>query len=58
MTKEEFEKGYCDRSEITLEEYRECCVTLSCNCEDDSCEGWASIPNKEIYIRNHKRKHM
>lgn len=57
MTKEEFEKGYCNRSEITVEEYHKHFVTLPCNCGDESCNGWASITKNELVIQNHKRKY-
>lgn len=55
MTKEEFEKGYCERSGITLEEYHETQVTLPCSCGYEDCEGWAVISNDPRLIGWHKR---
>jgi hypothetical protein len=54
MTKVEFEKGYCERSGISLEEYEEDNVTLSCNCGHESCEGWAAVSNRPLSIKAHK----
>lgn len=55
MTKEEFEKVYCERSGITLEEYHETQVTLPCCCGYDDCLGWAVISNDPRLIEWHKR---
>jgi hypothetical protein len=53
MTKEEFEQGYIDRSGITKQEYDEINVTMSCDCGDESCSGWAAISNNELSINAH-----
>lgn len=55
LTKEEFEKGYCERSGITTEEYKNDfnLVTLPCNCIDEDCPKWAAVTNGPRYIRIH-----
>lgn len=58
MTKEDFENGYCERSEITLEEYQNYYVTLPCNCGHETCDGWASVKNKPLSIKAHKDLYM
>lgn len=57
MTKEEFEKWYCYRSGITVEEYHNDLnlITLPCNCDYEDCEGWAAITNEPRYIDIHNR---
>jgi hypothetical protein len=55
MTKEEFENGYCERSEITKEFYNEHFVTLPCDCDYKGCEGWACINNDPLSIEAHTR---
>jgi len=54
MTKEEFIGGYCQRSEISLEEFNRFFVALPCACGDSLCNGWASICNNELSIKTHK----
>ncbi|MED3562322.1 hypothetical protein [Bacillus xiapuensis] len=56
MTKEEFEKRYCEQSGITTEEYYNDCnlITLPCNCDYEGCEGWAAIDNTPRAIKTHK----
>ena len=56
-TKEEFEKGYCERSGLTIEEYHRNHVTLPCACDFDGCEGWARIINYPDIIADHKLFH-
>jgi hypothetical protein len=60
MTKEEFEKGYCERSEITIDEYHDDynLITLPCNCGNATCEGWAAVDNRELAIKAHKDLYM
>ncbi len=44
ITKAEFIRQYCKRSDIreeTLAQYR---AVLRCYCGDPSCEGWACVP--------------
>lgn len=53
MTLTEFEKGYCERSHITQEEYREHFVTLPCKCDDPDCPGWACVTNNPAMIQAH-----
>jgi len=43
MTKNEFENGYCERLNISLEQYRKYQVSLPCVCGEDGCRGWAAI---------------
>ena len=53
MTKEEFEQGYCDRSNITREQYKEWFTTLQCACDYELCKGWAAVPNEPDIIKAH-----
>ena len=60
-SKEEFEKRYCERSEISIEDYHEYEVTLPCDCGEDGCEGWAAVSDNPISIKAHKdlyQRHM
>ena len=44
MTCEQFIKGYCERSGITLEQMREFgMVAIACVCGEPDCKGWAMI---------------
>lgn len=58
MDKEEFEKEYCEMSHITLEEYNKTQVTLSCNCSNNGCKGWAAVSNNPLSIKAHKDLYM
>lgn len=55
MTKETFEQGYCERSDISIEFYNDHFVTLPCNCEEEGCDGWACISNNPLSIKAHNR---
>lgn len=55
MSKEEFEKKYCEDSDITLQEYKENFITLRCNCGEQNCLGWACVCNDKLAIKNHMR---
>lgn len=45
MTAEEWEAAYAARSGITVEELRAAGrVVVACDCGDEICEGWASVP--------------
>lgn len=55
MDKEEFERGYCERSGITREEYERHYVTLPCDCDYEECEGWACVINHPVHIHAHNR---
>jgi hypothetical protein len=57
MTKEEFILGYCNRSNITIEQFNDTFVALPCNCGDDSCRGWAVINNSKICIDAYNKTH-
>ena len=54
MNKAEFEKGYCERSFISLEQYRRWKVTMPCECDSEDCEGWAAILNEPAAIAHQK----
>lgn len=43
MTRDEFERGYCERSKISVEENRKYSVALPCACSDQTCPGWAMV---------------
>ncbi len=58
MSKSEFEGYYCKEAQMTIEEYKECFVTLPCNCGDDVCKGWACVSNSERSIKAHKELYM
>jgi len=53
MTKEEFEIGYCSRSDISLEFYHKYFVTLPCACDYELCQGWAAVHNDPELIKAH-----
>ncbi len=57
MTSEEFERGYCEGSSITLMFYREMFVTMSCSCEYEGCNGWAAIRNDPNAIEHQRMFH-
>lgn len=52
ITKEEFEKGYIERSHITKEWYDKYYVTLPCACGAKECQGWAKVRNTIEDIRD------
>lgn len=54
MTRDEFEQGYCERSNISLKEYRRWYVTLPCACDYEGCQGWAAVRNDPYIIEHHK----
>ena len=37
------EERYCNKSHITVEEYRKYFVTFPCHCGEPSCKGWACV---------------
>jgi hypothetical protein len=55
MSKEEFEKEYCERSGITIDEYHNeyNLITLPCNCEYEDCHGWAAVTNEPLLVKCH-----
>ena len=57
MNKGEFEKDYCERSKISIEEYRRWHVTLPCACDYEGCMGWAAIWNQPDFIAHQKEFH-
>jgi hypothetical protein len=60
MTKEEFEKRYCERSKITIEEYYNDynLITVPCNCGITGCYGWAAVTNSPSALKAHKDFYM
>jgi len=49
VTKEEFEKGYAERSNVTIEWLRERHrEAVPCDCGDELCQGWQMINTKEF----------
>lgn len=53
MTKEAFEQGYCERSNLSREYYRQLFVTLPCACGSEECGGWAAVRNEPNMIKDH-----
>lgn len=41
---DEFERGYCERSGISVEQMRQWNHVVPCDCGDEICEGWAMVP--------------
>lgn len=46
-SKQEFEDAYIERSRINREFYDRCFITVSCDCGEDMCIGWAT-QRKEV----------
>lgn len=40
MTREEFIKGYCERSNTTWDELSKFYEALPCDCDYEKCQGW------------------
>lgn len=57
MTKDEFIDAYCQRSKVPRERLMARIVALPCACGDESCEGWAMVPNDQMAIDWHMRKY-
>lgn len=53
MTKDEFIKGYAERSGTTVEEVLTVSVALPCCCDYEGCKGWAMVFNHPIPIKAH-----
>ncbi|HET8695761.1 MAG TPA: hypothetical protein VFM33_13900 [Aquabacterium sp.] len=53
MTKDEFIKGYAERSRATVAEVMTGMVALPCDCGDDHCQGWAMVSNTPRAIKSH-----
>lgn len=43
ITADEFERGYAERSGMTVEQLRKLRVVVRCYCDSELCEGWASV---------------
>lgn len=44
MTKDEFEKRYAERSNLTVVELRALGITIEpCDCGDEICLGWKAV---------------
>lgn len=50
MTREEFIKAYCQRSQISWKEWQEKFhrIALPCHCDADECQGWQMVNVLEI----------
>lgn len=53
MTREEFVQGYCERSQLSLQSFRQRFVALACACEASNCPGWAVVQNEQQAIDRH-----
>lgn len=53
MKKEEFEAGYCKRSNITKSSYDRWFVPLPCACDYEGCKGWAAVGKDKDLIKDH-----
>ncbi|KKL51393.1 hypothetical protein LCGC14_2295930 [marine sediment metagenome] len=49
----EFERAYIKRSNISRSFYNRWRITLPCKCDDDGCEGWASISKNPDSVHHH-----
>lgn len=54
MNKEDFEKQYCEKSNISLSVYHNHFVTMPCECSDDNCPGWAAVSKDKLSVNAHK----
>ena len=43
ITKEEFIKTYCERSNISWETLSQRCIVVSCDCDYEGCQGWGMV---------------
>lgn len=43
VSKQAFELGYAERSNLTLEEFRRWLIALPCECGEEDCEGWQAV---------------
>lgn len=49
ISPEEFERGYAERSGVTIEWLREQGrIVTTCDCGDDGCEGWQSTTSERL----------
>jgi hypothetical protein len=56
ITKAEFIAAYCAASGVSWDDLKEKRVALPCNCDDESCSGWAMVPNDPISTESHERQ--
>lgn len=47
QTREQFIKGYCERSGMSWESLSARRQVVPCECEEDICTGWAMVPKDE-----------
>jgi len=48
LTREEFEQGYVECSQITLDQLHEFGLqVITCDCGDELCKGWAMVHKEE-----------
>lgn len=51
FTREDFEREYAKRSNMTVDELRLYFHALKCDCGDELCEGWAMV---QLDFTNHR----
>lgn len=49
ITREEFIRGYCERSKVTWEELSKRRKAMRCYCGDPICKGWQMVPLDYVY---------
>ena len=54
MTKDEFIKSYCKKSNITWKDLSKTEVVLPCRCGETNCLGWAIVRNNPSIIKLHE----
>lgn len=54
LTRDEFIAAYCERSNITREVYDRQFVALPCGCEEEGCNGWATVSNDSPMTATHQ----
>ncbi len=55
MTQKDFENMYCEKSNLTLQEYKDYLVTLRCKCGEPDCCGWVAVCDNTLSINNHNK---
>ncbi|WP_394899399.1 hypothetical protein [Clostridium paraputrificum] len=46
---------YCEKSNLTLQEYKDYLVTLRCKCGEPDCCGWVAVCDNTLSINNHNK---
>ena len=56
MTKEEFERGYAERSGMTVERLHQLGqAAVPCDCDYEACEGWGMVDSTSAIYEEWKR---